>query len=167
MEFVTVQDYLQGLEDLSKAVASSGMEAVFYLAAAVSDFYLPVDKIATHKIQSRSDAVVVNDLMIEGDPLTITLDPVPKLLGMIKVWCPTALAISFKLETDHALLEMKAQASIKKYGVDLVVANLLQTRMDECFMVTPTGSYQIKRADHVTELEELIVNWINDKLLNK
>ena len=53
----------------------------------------------------------------------------PKLLGMIKEWCPRAKVISFKLETDETLLEGKAQAAINKYGVDLVIANLLQTRM--------------------------------------
>jgi len=50
--------------------------------------------------------------------------------------------------------------------VDLVVANLLQTRMDECVMVTATGSEQLSRPKEVAELEELIIRWINQFLTN-
>lgn len=50
IDFVTVQDYLQGLEQLSKISAESDIKTVFYLAAAVSDFYIPPDRMAEHKI---------------------------------------------------------------------------------------------------------------------
>ena len=70
-------------------------KSIVYLAAAVSDFY--VAEPAEHKIQSR-----------EHSELQITLQPVPKLLGHIKEWCPHTLAISFKLETDSTLLKQKA-----------------------------------------------------------
>ena len=65
--------------------------AIVYLAAAVSDFYLPNP--AEHKIQSSAQKT-----------LKIELEPVPKLLGQIKVWAPSARVISFKLETDPAIL---------------------------------------------------------------
>jgi phosphopantothenate---cysteine ligase (ATP) len=41
---------------------------MFYLAAAVSDFYIPIDKMVTHKIQSA------------GGGLHLDLEPVPKIL---------------------------------------------------------------------------------------
>jgi hypothetical protein len=38
--------------------------------------------------------------------LTMTFDPSPKKLGLIKAdWNPNTLAISFKLETDLEILE--------------------------------------------------------------
>ena len=43
-------------------------------------------------------------------------------------WCPEALCVSFKLETDIKILESKARGSIAKYGMDLVVANELHSR---------------------------------------
>lgn len=53
----------------------------------MSDFYIPEDQIALHKIQSRS-----------VDKLELSLDPVPKKLGLIKShYCPEATVISFKV----------------------------------------------------------------------
>lgn len=57
------------------------------------------------------------------------MQPVPKKLGLIKqVWNPNTLCISFKLETDDNILTKKVQEAMAKYGVDLVVANILATR---------------------------------------
>ena len=50
VDFVTVQDYLQGLEQISKLISSSGLPSVTYLAAAVSDFYVPESQMKEHKI---------------------------------------------------------------------------------------------------------------------
>ena len=97
--------------------------------------------------------------LVEGDSLLIELDPVPKLLGMIKVWCPLAKVISFKLETDETLLEGKAQAAINKYGVDLVIANLLQTRMTAVSIISKDSKFDLVTQGG-QELEELIVNWL-------
>lgn len=123
---------MAGLEQLSKLSTSFKGKTTFYLAAAVSDFYMPDHKMAEHKIQSRSQSMPAVDCkehefaaQIEGAPLEICLEPVPKLLGLIKAWNPTASVISFKLETDETILESKALGAISKYGVDLVVANLL------------------------------------------
>lgn len=117
--FTSVQDYLAGLEMISKKLNEHSCKSLTYLAAAVSDFYLPTEKLAEHKIQSREVAAVG-----EGQ-LVIELDPVPKLLGEIKKWNPQTTAISFKLETDEDILETKAIGSIEKYGMNMVVANML------------------------------------------
>lgn len=118
---------------------------------------------AEHKIQSS-----------EGD-LTLSLRATPKCLSALKAeWCPDALIVSFKLETDQSILMKKvldatlsmaapaplvsfvirslrlfhpivsvvliisekrnwkqATGAIQKYGVDFVIANLLQTRNSE------------------------------------
>jgi len=44
---------------------------------------------------------------------------------MIKEKNPRAFAVSYKLETDEALLERKATMSMEKYSMDMVIANLL------------------------------------------
>jgi len=56
------------------------------------------------------------------------------MLHLIKrEWCPNeALVISFKLETDTSLLETKAVAALEKYGVDAVVANMLDSYRNRC-----------------------------------
>jgi hypothetical protein len=58
---------------------------------------------AEHKIQSGAGG------------LTLALRPTPKRLGDVKgAWCPAALAVSFKLETDPALLMPKAAAAVAR-----------------------------------------------------
>lgn len=80
----------------------------------------------THKIQSGSGG------------LTLELQQVPKLLGRVTAqWAPHAFVVSFKLETDAAMLRGKAEAALQKYRVHLVVANLLQTRKDVVYLVSP------------------------------
>ena len=88
---------------------------MLYLAAAVSDFYLPESAMAEHKIQS-------------GGGLALELSGVPKVLGAVKAqWAPAALVVSFKLETNEHVLLAKAAGALRKYAVDLVVANRLAT----------------------------------------
>lgn len=45
LEFVTVNDYLWLLKELAEVVKPLGKRAMFYLAAAVSDFFLPQDRV--------------------------------------------------------------------------------------------------------------------------
>jgi len=42
--FTSVREYLFLLRDISCALAARGPEVIFYLAAAVSDFYIPISK---------------------------------------------------------------------------------------------------------------------------
>lgn len=61
---------MQCLRIISAALRPCGRQAAFYLAAAVSDFYIPWSQMVEHKIQSA-------DL---GDGLTLKLQKVPHLL---------------------------------------------------------------------------------------
>ena len=113
--FESVTDYLTNLEEIARALAPLLSMSVFYLAAAVSDFYIPAAEMETHKIQSASGS------------LTLELKGVPKMLkALTSDWAAKAFVVSFKLETDQQLVISKAQSAIAKYNVDLVVANQLQ-----------------------------------------
>ena len=110
--FETVDEYLSLLEMVSSRVSVFGRAVMMYLAAAVSDFYVPLERRQVHKIQSSSG-------------LDLHLDQVPKRLANLKSdWCPAAFVVSFKLETDIDILMDKAKAAIAKYKVDAVVANI-------------------------------------------
>lgn len=114
LEYVTVNEYLSMLESISKALGLlEDFTSITYCAAAVSDFTVDPQE---HKIESGTGEI------------TLTMKPVPKLLGKIKSWNPRTYLTSFKLETDLSLLESKARDSIKKYGCDLVIANDLKNR---------------------------------------
>ncbi len=58
--------------------------------------------------------------------LIIDLDPVPKFLkNLVEGWSPQGMIVSFKLETDPAILVHKARYSLDRYQHHLVIGNLL------------------------------------------
>nr|XP_023911617.1 phosphopantothenate--cysteine ligase 2-like [Quercus suber]XP_023911618.1 phosphopantothenate--cysteine ligase 2-like [Quercus suber]XP_023911619.1 phosphopantothenate--cysteine ligase 2-like [Quercus suber]POF11344.1 phosphopantothenate--cysteine ligase 1 [Quercus suber] len=134
LPFTTIFEYLQMLQMVATSLRSLGAHAMFYLAAAVSDFYVPWKSMAEHKIQSASG------------PLDMRLVQVPKMLSVLrKDWAPMAFCISFKLETDIKILLEKADMALKKYKMHMVVANELLTRKDEVVVVTSNEKILVHR----------------------
>jgi phosphopantothenate---cysteine ligase (ATP) len=130
VEFTALLDYFELLEHSCKSIACLKTRALVYLAAAVSDFYLPQDEMCTHKIQSSQAG------------LELKLKPVPKLLGKLRLeWCPAAFIISFKLETDPELLNKKCADALDKYKHDAVVGNILEERRNKIIVMQSDGSF--------------------------
>ena len=131
LPFNTVTEYLFHLRSLAKLMRPLGNRAMFYLAAAVSDFFIPRERMEEHKIQSSAERPGA------GKQLIVNLDPVPKILStLVSAWAPRgSLIVSFKLETDPSLLVSKAKQSLERYGHDLVIGNLLTTRKWEVVLV--------------------------------
>ena len=163
LPFTTISEYLFELRTLAKIMRPLGSNALFYLAAAVSDFFIPGDRMAEHKIQSSEvprdpeHAVADSDRYTGGlEPdaeappasqsrkLVIDLDPVPKFLHqLVDGWAPSgSMVVSFKLETDPNLLVYKARTAIQRYSHHLVIGNLLSTRKWEVVFVTPDAPYE-------------------------
>jgi len=140
LPFTSVDEYLHLLRAACVALAAAGPRALLYLAAAVSDFFIPEHELSTHKIQSGGGDGArggggtggggggTGDGGGGGDGgLELHLRPVPKLLAAIKrgggggggapAWAPQALLVSFKLETNEAILKAKAAGAIARYGV--------------------------------------------------
>ena len=149
LSYVTITEYLWNLRDVARLMRPLGPRALFYLAAAVSDFFVPQDRMVEHKIQSneefhtgaqdagRHDNVKGPAARTEGKSLVIDLEPVPKFLKqLVDGWAPQAIIVSFKLETDPSMLVKKAQYSLNKYSHHLVIGNLLLTRKWEVVFVS-------------------------------
>jgi phosphopantothenate-cysteine ligase len=131
-------------------------EWMVVLAAAVSDYYVPLADMSEHKISG-------------GDGLDLHLKNVPKGLGVISAYWGKGLGlgptssittvgeeqqhihelnslstvndnskpyiVSFKLETDPKVLEEKAVKNMSLYeGMDCVVANLLANYKNEAWI---------------------------------
>ncbi|PNY28966.1 Phosphopantothenate-cysteine ligase CAB2 [Tolypocladium capitatum] len=206
LPFVTIGDYLHELRAVSRLMRPLGPRGLLYLAAAVSDFFVPPERMAEHKIQSTDAA---KDLLARAaaDPpsssddeeafdnfdasprvprskrLVIDLDPVPKFLkNLVDGWAPQGMIVSYKLETDPAILVHKARYSLDRYQHHLVIGNLLATRKWEVVFVSPgradawlrvppprdAGGWgdaegrplradELPREDPETEIEEMII----------
>ncbi|KAF0450497.1 DFP-domain-containing protein [Gigaspora margarita] len=115
LDFVTVSDYLFLLRSVTRIMSALKEHAMNYLAAAVSDFYP----------SSKNDG-----------GLTLTMDQVPKFLKpMVTIWVPRGFIVSFKLETDPALLVDKLRHALTRYGHQIVIANLLEIRKREIMQI--------------------------------
>lgn len=65
--FLTITDYLYELRSIARLMRPLGPTGLLYLAAAVSDFFVPSDRMAEHKIQS-TDAADKVKLGSASDP---------------------------------------------------------------------------------------------------
>lgn len=156
LPFTTITDYLWNLREIARLMRPLGSKSLFYLAAAVSDFFIPRNRMAEHKIQSSNaaeqsdrktdseegtgtnlDAQIAN---IRSKKLVVDLDPVPKFLKrLVDGWAPEGMIVSFKLETDPSILISKAHHSLERYSHHLVIGNLLSTRKWEVVFVSPNS----------------------------
>lgn len=157
--FRTVDDYIRKLQLCSEAVSICGSLTLVYLAAAVSDFYVPDERKALHKIQSRDygirsqasssldsassrgdegAAAPETTMQVQSDnTLTLTLYPVPKVIPKLRrEWCPDAFVVSFKLETDPSILRQKSVLAMERNAVHMVIGNELATRYEKVFILT-------------------------------
>ncbi|KAL0579190.1 Phosphopantothenate--cysteine ligase cab2 [Marasmius crinis-equi] len=125
LTFVTINDYLWLLRAVSQELSVLRRRAMYYLAAAVGDFFLPRQKMSQHKIQSGKGSLIIE------------MDQVPKILKpMVDEWSRDGYIVSFKLETDQDLLIPKARASLERYGHQVVIGNDLNTRKFEVVFVS-------------------------------
>jgi phosphopantothenate-cysteine ligase len=147
--FRTVEEYIAKLQICAEGLDVCQSLTIFYLAAAVSDFYVPRSERSEHKIQSKDNS--------GEDGLVLKLKPVPKVIGMLrKTWAPGAFVVSFKLETDPDILRTKAERAVERYGCHMVIGNLLQSRHEKVFLLMPQDQ-QVQNPCDATDwpLEEI------------
>ncbi|XP_068637642.1 phosphopantothenate--cysteine ligase 2-like isoform X2 [Aristolochia californica] len=147
----SVKNAIESHHNILQLVATSmqalGSRGMFYLAAAVSDFYVPWESMTEHKIQSAAG------------PLDMRLAPVPKMLSVLRrVWAPNAFCISFKLETDSEILLKKAEAALRKNKMHAVVANELSTRKKEVTVVTGDGVIRVQKGNEFEDVEKPLID---------
>ncbi|EFA83509.1 phosphopantothenatecysteine ligase [Heterostelium album PN500] len=145
VHFETVGEYLYYLRASTIELSTLKRNMIIFAAAAVSDFYIPLDQMSEHKIQSKNEG------------LTINLDPVPKLLKLVvSEWAPDAYTVSFKLETDINILDAKCQTSLNSYHHQLVIGNLLSDYKNWVVFHTPS-----KPAMYIRKTEQQIKDHVD------
>lgn len=147
--FVELADYIHYLHQISIVMNQLAPKGILYLAAAVSDFYIPPSNLSTHKINS-------------NEPLKLTLQLVPKFLHpLVKYWAPDAYVVSFKLETEPEKLISKSRRALDCYGHKLVIANELKTRTERVLLVDKSQAKEIILKDQdppIKEIETAIID---------
>ncbi|BGP23221.1 phosphopantothenate-cysteine ligase [Rhodotorula toruloides] len=156
--YTTVSEYLWYLRGISRVMGQTkdregqalGRRGMYYLAAAVSDFFIPYTKMSEHKIQSGKGSLVIE------------MDQVPKVLKtMVDEWSNEGFIVSFKLETDPSILIPKARTALERYGHQVVIGNLLDTRKHEVVFVQKDGEEWLRLPHHDgpdgKEIEEDII----------
>lgn len=141
--FVELADYIHYLHQISMVMNQYAPKSILYLAAAVSDFYIPPSNLSTHKINST-------------EPLKLTLQLVPKFLHpLVKYWVPDAYVVSFKLETEPEMLIIKSRRALDCYGHKLVIANELKTRTERVLLVDQNEVKEINLKDQIPPVKEI------------
>ncbi|KAJ0955291.1 putative phosphopantothenate--cysteine ligase (CTP) [Helianthus annuus] len=152
LPFTTIFEKLQILRLIATSMKILGPNTMFYLVAVVSDFYVPWESMAVHKIQSASG------------PLDMRLAQVPKMLLVLrKEWAPAAFCVSFKLETDKEILLEKADTALKTYKMHAVVANELSTRKEVVILVTESGKVRVYRENDQPVVESPLIKLLVEK----
>ncbi|CAE6463380.1 hypothetical protein ACGC1H_000090 [Rhizoctonia solani] len=147
LTFVTINDYLYLLRGVSNVLKLAGRKGMYYLAAAVSDFFVPKKRLSEHKIQSRKGSLIIE------------MDQVPKILKpLVAEWSTGGFVVSFKLETDKDILIPKAHDALERYGHQVVVANRLDNRKYEVVFVARAdgvpGTEKPKFKEEIVKLKE-------------
>jgi len=155
LSFNSLSEYLWLLRASAEALGRIDSKVLLYLAAAVSDFYVPPRDMSTHKIHSDS-------------PLSIKLNLVPKMLQpLVSQWAPKAYIVSFKLETDENILIEKAKKALKSYGHSVVVANLLRNYKTSVVLITKMHEHALTLSQEdlaaEVEIESKIVQELVDR----
>ncbi|GAP93016.2 putative DNA pantothenate metabolism flavoprotein [Rosellinia necatrix] len=72
LPFVTITDYLHELRGVAQLMRPLGPNGLLYLAAAVSDFFVPPERMSEHKIQSTNATDRLQPEKKQQGPTTIT-----------------------------------------------------------------------------------------------
>ncbi|KAI0869139.1 DNA/pantothenate metabolism flavoprotein [Hypoxylon argillaceum] len=74
LPFVTITDYLHELRAVAQLMRPLGPNGLLYLAAAVSDFFVPPNRMSEHKIQSTNATDKLGSQKQQQGPTTITTE---------------------------------------------------------------------------------------------
>jgi phosphopantothenate---cysteine ligase (ATP) len=118
LTFVTVNDYLWLLRAVSQELSLLGRNALYYLAAAVSDFFLPRQRMVCSAglFFSRIETTLTRPLNPKSEhkiqsgkgSLHVEMDQVPKILKpMVDEWSRDGFIVSFKV-TPPTLLTISS-----------------------------------------------------------
>ncbi|KAJ1610253.1 putative phosphopantothenoylcysteine synthetase [Cryptosporidium canis] len=158
MEFGSVYEYINGIENIISYCTELSTKIIFFLAAAVSDFYIPNNLLSINKISADSNLALNIDNEPQVPTITLELYSTPKCAQFIRKKLPDCFLVLFKLETEEETLYQKSDKLLIMYNANVICANLLQSRRDSVTIITPNSKTEIKKTSDV--IEECVVSTI-------
>lgn len=156
IEFQTVNDYLWLLRNVGQEMQPLQRRGMFYLAAAVSDFFLPEDRVvsffspAEDDFESKLTPGRAQDPEQEGLALArdgpgakgaqtaragVDAGGLHRVVQGERAALRVRCQADVQLETDQNLLVPKAKAALSRYGHQLVIGNELHKRKHEVVFI--------------------------------
>ncbi|CDU17014.1 phosphopantothenate--cysteine ligase [Plasmodium yoelii] len=131
------------------------LSQIIILCAAVSDYYIPYNKLSIDKIDSD-----------KKNGLNLNMALTPKFYKIIHKHFPLLNICSFKLENNEQVLLKKACDRVK-YS-DILIANLLNYRYQYVYIFKNTKDYYLlKKSDNVKNIEYEISQHIYNHLIDR
>lgn len=168
MEFGSVHEYFNGIDYIISHCKEFPTCIIFFLAAAVSDFYIPENLLSKNKISASSELALSSGNEFQTPSITLELYSTPKYAQYIRNEMPYCFLVLFKLETEIETLYKKSDKLLKMCNANVVCANLLQSRRDNVIIFTPDSKTEIKkRSDTIEEsVVSIIISLYEKHLLN-
>ncbi|KAB2643797.1 MAG: DNA/pantothenate metabolism flavoprotein domain protein [Verrucomicrobia bacterium] len=154
--FSTNTQLAHSLKEISK---EHSLLALFHTAA-LSDYR--VEKITNH----HGEVISSGKISTDSGEITMTLQPTPKVIAMLRGWFPQTLLIGWKYEVDGTRKEAISQAEqqIQKYHLDASVAN--GPALENSFeFISSSGM----KSDHHSKsmLATFLTTWIEEMIAKK
>lgn len=170
IKFEFFEDYINKLYYIIKLLKSTNLlkKCLIYLAAAISDFYIPEEYLPKHKIQSKD----INTLEAKNT-INLTLYKAPKELYKIKKdLFEECFLITFKLETDESILEYKSTNALKSTCSNIVLGNLLHKRYDQVNLYVHNFQSNCNNESNILDYTSYIIkkdnsNYIEENIIEK
>ncbi|KAF7459326.1 phosphopantothenate--cysteine ligase [Cryptosporidium felis] len=161
MEFGSITEYFDGIKEITLLTGKFSKNVIFFLAAAVSDFYIPEKLLSHNKISINS----CENLDLDSEDLTpclkLDLYSSPKSVHYIRDSSPNSFLVLFKLETEVEVLLDKSMNLLSKYNADVICANLLHDRRDKVTILTRDSRIELKKVDDDPIEKSIVANIIS------
>lgn len=146
-----VWEYFALLEGACKALRDSckGRQGIV-LAAAVSDFYVPENRMPQGKLRPQAGE----------DEVQVSLAKVPNCLrDLVAHWCNEAFVVAFKLVTREESLDKEAASLLNRTGVHAVIGNYIDDRRHNVCVFQPDRD-PLRLHSHLSEVDDSIVEFL-------
>uniref|UniRef100_A0A6G3MGV3 Uncharacterized protein C4B318 (Trinotate prediction) n=1 Tax=Henneguya salminicola TaxID=69463 RepID=A0A6G3MGV3_HENSL len=160
MEYTYLNEYLYILSLCSSLLQARTVRCMYILAAAVSDYYIPIQFMVNEKFRGDDFSTIFKNSK-----------KTPKILPFLfNYYAHASLFVTFKLETDKNILFKNCFDSLDKIGNTVIIGNLLNTRQNEVWLCMNPEKIKHIVTDNKIKIESKIIDElvkIHENMMNR